>query len=50
MNEAGIEVFLDSAGKIGEFTVWVDELLVSKKRLVLFPDKHDILKAVQQHL
>ena len=49
-NESGIEVEIDSGGKIGEFTVWVDGKLVEKKDRLKFPDKKKILAAVQQEL
>jgi len=49
-NESGIEVEIDSGGKIGEFTVWVDGKLVAKKDMLKFPDKKKILAAVQQEL
>ena len=49
-NESGIEVELDSSGKIGEFTVWVAGKLVEKKDKFKFPDKNKILKAIKQEL
>ncbi len=49
-NETGIEVKLDSTGKIGEFTVWVDGELVEKKARIKFPDKNKILNAIKQKL
>lgn len=48
--ESGLEVELDSSGKIGEFTVWVDGKLVAQKEKFLFPDKQRILAAVQREL
>ena len=47
-NESGIEVELDSTGKIGEFTVWVGGELVERKDQLKFPDKHKILNAIMQ--
>lgn len=49
-SESEIEVELDSTGKIGEFTVWVDGKLVDKKGRLSFPDKKKILDAVKQAL
>ncbi len=49
-DESGIEVELDSGGKIGEFTVWVHGKLVEKKGKFKFPDKHKILNIVNQEL
>jgi hypothetical protein len=49
-NESGIEVELDPGGKIGEFTVWVDDKIVNKNNFFKFPDKKKILTAVQQEL
>ncbi len=49
-NESGIEVEIDSGGKIGEFTVWVDGKLVEKKDKLKFPDKKKILAVIQQEL
>ncbi len=49
-DESGIEVNIDSGGKIGEFTVWVDGKLVEKKHKLKFPDKRKILAAIQQEL
>lgn len=49
-SESGIEVELDSTGKIGEFTVWVGGELVEKKDQLKFPDKNKILKAILQKL
>ena len=49
-NEAKIEVDLDSTGKIGEFTVWVNDKLVEKKDRLKFPDKEKILRAIQKEL
>ena len=49
-NESGIEATLDSGGKIGELTVWVDGELLEKKGLFKFPDKTKILAAVEQKL
>ncbi len=48
--ESGIEARLDPGGKIGEFTVWVDDKLVIKKNFLKFPDKKKILAAVQQEI
>jgi hypothetical protein len=45
-DKSGIEVELDSTGKIGEFTVWVDGELVEKKDQLKFPDKNKILDAI----
>jgi hypothetical protein len=49
-NESGIEVELDSTGKMGEFTVWVGGELVEKKDQLKFPDKNKILDAIMQKL
>jgi hypothetical protein len=49
-NESGIEIKLDSTGKIGEFTVWMDGELIEKKDHLKFPDKNRILKAIKQKL
>jgi hypothetical protein len=49
-NETGIEVELDSTGKIGEFTVWVDGELVETKDQLKFPDKDKILHAIKKKL
>ncbi len=49
-NKSGIEAEIDSGGKIGEFTVWVDDKLVGKKGFLKFPDKEKILVAIQQEL
>ena len=48
--ESGLEVEIDSRGKIGEFTVWVDgqQLELSPKGFFKLPDKKKILAAVQQ--
>lgn len=46
--EAGIEVEKDSGGQIGEFTVWVDGKCVIKKKFLKFPEKEQILAAIQQ--
>ena len=48
--ESGIEVELDSSGKIGEFTVWVDGKLVEKKGRLIFPDKNKILDAIKKEI
>jgi uncharacterized protein YuzE len=48
--ESGIEVELDSTGKIGEFTVWVGGKLVEKKDRLKFPNKNKILKTIKQRL
>jgi len=48
--ESGIEAGMDSGGKIGEFTVWVDDKLVVKKGFLKFPDKEKILFAIQQEM
>lgn len=45
-NESGIEVKLDPCGKIGEFTVWVNDKLIERKSKLKFPDKKKILVAV----
>ena len=47
-NESGIEVELDSSGKIGEFTVWVEGKLVENKNRLKFPDKNKILSAIKK--
>jgi uncharacterized protein YuzE len=49
-NESGIEIKLDSTGKIGEFTVWMDGELIEQKEQLKFPDKNRILKAIKQKL
>ena len=48
--ESGIDVELDSGGRIGELSVWVDEKLVEKKDGFIFPDKNRILDSVKQAL
>ena len=48
--ESGIEVGLDSKGRIGELSVWVDGKLIEKKDGLLFPDKNRILDSVKQAL
>ncbi len=48
--KAGIEAEKDSGGQIGEFTVWVDGKRVIKKKFLRFPDKEQILTAVQQEM
>ena len=48
--ESGIEAGVDPGGKIGEFTVWVNDKLVVKKSFFKFPDKEKILFAVQQEM
>ncbi len=48
--KSGIEAEVDSGGKFGEFTVWVDDILVAKKGFLRFPKKEKILAAVQQHI
>lgn len=48
--ESGIEVKLDSTGKIGEFSVWVNGELVVQKDQLKFPDKNKILKEINQKL
>ena len=48
--ESGIDVELDSKGRIGELTVWVDGKLVEKKDGFIFPDKNRILNSVKQAL
>ena len=50
LKENGIEAETDSGGKVGEFTVWVDDKLVIKKRFLRFPDNEQILAAVQEKL
>ena len=50
LQNAGIEVETDPGGKVGEFTVWVDNKLVVKKRILRFPNKEQILAAVQKEL
>ena len=47
-SEAGIDVELDSKGRIGELSVWVDGKLVEKKDGLIFPDKNRILNSVKQ--
>ena len=47
---AGIEARLDSRGKIGELTVWVGNKLVVRKGFFKFPDKKNVLAAVQQEM
>jgi len=49
-SESGIDVEIDSMGKIGEFTVWVDDKLIEKKRFFGFPNKEKILAAIQKEL
>jgi hypothetical protein len=49
-SESEIEARIDPSGKIGEFTVWVDDKLVIKKNFLKFPDKKKILAAVQQEM
>jgi len=49
-DETGIDVELDSTGKIGEFTVWVDGKLVEKKDQLKFPDKKKILNSIKKNL
>ena len=49
-NESGIEVEIDSGGKIGEFSVWVDGKLVERKAKHKFTDKKKVLNAVQQEV
>ncbi len=50
LKDAGIEAETDSGGRIGEFTVWVGNNLVVKKKLLQLPDKEQILGAVQKEL
>ena len=50
MKENGIEAHLDSGGKVGEFTVWVDDDLVIRKRFIRFPDKEEILQSVKEKI
>jgi len=50
LKNAGIEAELDSGGKVSEFTVWVDDKLVVRKRFLRFPEKEKILAAVQHEL
>ena len=40
-SESGIDLELDSRGRTGEFTVWVDGRLVEEKDKFKFPDKID---------
>lgn len=47
-SESGIDVELDSKGRMGEFTVWVDGKLVEEKGMFKFPDKNKILDAVKR--
>ena len=49
-DESGISVSIDSGGKIGEFTVWVNGKLVEEKDKLRFPDRKKILASVQQAL
>ena len=49
-SKSGIDAEIDSGGKIGEFTVWVDGKQVAKKGLLNFPNKEKILSAIQQEL
>lgn len=51
-SESGIDAKLDLGGKIGEFTVWVDEkqIEIKPKGFLKFPDKDKILAAVKQEL
>jgi hypothetical protein len=46
----GIEALLDSRGKMGELTVWVGGRQVIRKGFFKFPDKQDVLAAVQQSI
>lgn len=48
--ESGIEAELDSGGRVGEFTVWVDDKLIAKKGLIKLPDKEQILALIQQEM
>jgi len=48
--QAGIEARLDKRGKIGELTVWVGNTQVIRKGFLKFPDKRDVLAAVQLQL
>ncbi len=49
-SKSGIVAKIDSGGKIGEFTVWVDDKQVAKKGFLKFPNKENILAAVQKEL
>ena len=51
-SESGIDAEVDSRGKIGEFTVWVNgkQVETKTKGFLKFPDKEKILAAVQQEL
>ena len=49
-HEAGIEAEQDPSGQVGEFTVWVDGKRVIKKNFLRFPDKEQILAAIQQEI
>ena len=51
-SQSGIDAEMDSGGKIGEFTVWVDgkQIETKTKGFFKFPDKEKILAAVQQEL
>ncbi len=48
--KSGIEAEIDSGGRIGEFSVWVDEKLVAEKGSLKFPDREKILAAVKQEM
>ncbi len=49
-SKSGIVAQIDSGGKIGEFTVWVDDKKVEKKGFLKIPNKENILAAVQKEL
>ena len=49
-SEAGIEAEKDPGGQVGEFTVWVDGKCVIKRKFLKFPEKEQILAAIQQEL
>lgn len=48
--ELGINVKIDSDGKIGEFTVLVGEKRVFEKDMLKFPDKKAILESIKKEL
>lgn len=47
--ELGIEATLVE-GSPGEFTVWVGDTMVAKKKLILFPSEKKIVSAVRAAL
>jgi hypothetical protein len=48
--KSGIDATLDPKGKIGELTVWVEDKVVVTKGLFKFPDKQDVLEAIQKEM